>query len=71
MRVDINAIREMKMILSAINRADLAELELFEDGSKIEVLPESIRDWSFYGLDNVDFVVDRGWEARFIEAGQD
>lgn len=42
---------------SKINREKLSDIELFEDGMKLNIPKKVIDDFKFTGLSNVDFIL--------------
>lgn len=48
--------------LASINRVNLADLEIYENGVRIEVPREKSDRWVFTGLMNTWAIQDRFWE---------
>jgi hypothetical protein len=66
-RVDVGRIATMLEELAVFNRADLAEVEFYEHGRRLDVPPETIREWrELLDLSNTCFVEDRAWEGTFL-----
>jgi len=42
---------------SKINREKLSDIELFENGMKLDISQNVIDDWDFTGLSNIDFIL--------------
>ncbi len=41
---------------NAINAADLGDIDFMEDGEKVDIPKEKIKEWEFTGLNNTDFI---------------
>jgi hypothetical protein len=67
-RVDVGRIMTILEELAAFDRADLAEVELYEHGRRLDVPPETIAAWRSTGLSNADFVEGRAWESYSLAA---
>ena len=59
MRVDVERVRAIRAELKAINDQDLASIEFYEDGKKLEFDATEIEDWKYTGLSNVNFLEDK------------
>jgi hypothetical protein len=57
MRVDIERVRKIQEERTKINKADLEDIEWYEDGKKLEISPKVIEDFKFIGLNNTDFII--------------
>lgn len=55
MRVDIEKIREMEAEIKRINNADLADVELYENGIKVQIDHAVIEEYKYIGLNNWHF----------------
>ncbi len=40
----------------------LSELEIYENGIKIDISSESIEWWKLTGLNHIDFIIHEGWK---------
>jgi hypothetical protein len=67
-RVDVGRIATMLEELAAFDRADLAAVELYEHGRRLDVPPETIAAWRSTGLGNATFVEGRAWESYSLAA---
>jgi hypothetical protein len=67
-RVDVGRIATILEELAAFNRADLAGVELYENGRRLDIPPETIAAWQSTGLSNADFVEGRAWESYSLAA---
>jgi hypothetical protein len=66
-RVDVGRIMALLEELAAFDRADLAAVELYEHGRRLDIPPETIREWrDLLGLSNACFVEERAWEGSFL-----
>ena len=55
-RVDIEKIIKIKEELRKINALSMDEIEFFENGQKIIIDPELLKEWDYIGLNNTDFI---------------
>ncbi len=55
-RVDIELILGMESFRRYINRLDLEHVDFFEHDVKLEIPLETIRQFGFVGLNNMDFI---------------
>jgi hypothetical protein len=67
-RVDVGRIATLLEELAAFDRADLAAVELYEHGRRLDVPPGTIAAWQSIGLSNVCFVEGRAWESDSLAA---
>ncbi|KKL48192.1 hypothetical protein LCGC14_2327930, partial [marine sediment metagenome] len=56
MKVAIEYVEWLMDEKSKINRVALEDLELFENGMKLDIPKKIIDDFDFTGLSNVDFI---------------
>ena len=56
MRVDLEEVRDIMKRRKRINNIPLQEIEWFENGKKIEIDLDTIDDFLFTGLNNIDFI---------------
>ena len=67
MRVDVEHIKYLTKEREKINKEVLSEIEFFEDGKKV-IIPEKItEDFSFIGLNNIDFITSGFYLTGFDE----
>jgi hypothetical protein len=52
MKIDLERIRELQAEIEKINSVPFAELELYEDGQKIEITAKQLDDFRFIGMSN-------------------
>lgn len=57
MKVAIEYVEWLMDEKSKINRVALEDLELFENGMKLDIPKKIIDDFDFTGLSNVDFIL--------------
>lgn len=57
MKVAVEYVNWLMEEKSKINRAKLGDIELFENGMKLDIPQKVIDDWDFTGLSNVDFIL--------------
>ena len=62
MRVDIERVRKLKAEIAEINRIPLDELEIYENGVRVEIPEPVLRDWKFVGLSNVALMEVEYWK---------
>lgn len=60
-KVEVEEINRLKGLLNDFNALDLKDVDLYENGKKIEI-QDSLKDWKYTGLCNHDFVMNRYWE---------
>ena len=56
MKVDIEYIEWLQEERARINRAELADIEFYENRVRIDIPKKTIVDFSFIGLNNIDFI---------------
>ena len=61
-KVDIEYVRNLLAELDKIDAIPLSEMQLYENGQKIEILPETIEEWRFVGLSNRAFIEMEVWK---------
>ena len=66
MRVDIEEFNKHTEYFKKINNYKIEDLEIYENGIKIETNQENIDEFSFTGLSNMDFIYARWWEGNNI-----
>lgn len=64
MRVDIEEFNEHLNYFKRINRDDIKELTIFENGIEVEINPSYKNEFRLTGLSNKDFVEMRFWENK-------
>ncbi len=57
MKVDIEHIRYLQKEREKINKAELEDIEFFEEGKKVDISKKIIDDYKLYGLNNIDFIL--------------
>jgi len=60
-RVDVERVRNLLAELEKIDAIPLSEMQLYENGQKIEISPEAIEEWLFVGLSNRAFIEMEIW----------
>lgn len=56
-RIAVEWVRWLQEQRSEINKASLENIGFFEDGVKLDITPEQIKQFEFTGLNNVDFIL--------------
>jgi len=56
MKINIEYIEWLQNERDKINNTPLAEIEFFKDGVKVDIAQETIEDFNFVGLSNIDFI---------------
>ena len=56
MQVAVEWIKWLMEERAKINRAELEDIEFFENGMKLDIPAEVIKDFDFTGLSNIDFI---------------
>lgn len=66
-RVDLEKVRRLYEEYQRINGLDIEDVEFFENGERLDIPAEYVKDWKFTGLGVVHFVVDEfykyGWSV--------
>ena len=62
MRIDIERVRELLEAIAEINRAPLEEIEVYENGEKVDIPTVCLEDWKFTGLGNINFIEMEPWK---------
>jgi len=57
MKIAIEYVEWLMEEKSKINRAKLEDIELFENGMKLDIPQKVIDDFDYTGLSNVDFIL--------------
>ncbi len=57
MKVAVEYVQWLMEEKSKINRVKLEDLELYENGMKLDIPRKVIEDFDFTGLSNVDFIL--------------
>ena len=71
MRVDVERVHALKEELAVINRTPLEEIEVYEDGKRVDIPQDVIDDWKFIGLNNSDFVNMEFWKGAEEGRGEE
>ncbi len=66
MKVQIEAIIDIKNYLNSINKTDLNDLELYSKHKKIDIDQEAIEEFKFTGLNNVDFITSEFYKRKGV-----
>jgi hypothetical protein len=64
-KIDLNEVRELHARLKEINSIDLTTCDFFENGSKIYVNPDLIKQFVYTGLNNKDFIITDFYKTGF------
>jgi len=56
MRVDIEHVRKIQVERMKINKVPFEQIEWYEDGKKVKMDPKVVKEFSFIGLNNTDFI---------------
>lgn len=56
MKVNVERILELKKELRLINEQHLHDIDFYKDGEKLNIDSSIIDDFSYVGLNNVDFI---------------
>lgn len=59
MKIAVEYIKWLAEEQARINQKDLNDIEFFENGMKVEINPEIIKQFKFVGLLNTDFILSR------------
>lgn len=57
-QIDLEKLRECIEYIKNVNNQDLDNIEVFENGQFRYINPEAIKEWSYVGLNNVEFFKD-------------
>ncbi len=63
-RIDIEHVRKIQEERKRINSIPLEQIEWYEDGIKLEIHPDLIREFLFTGLDNTDFIISEMYKDK-------
>ncbi len=66
MRVDIEFVRLIQGARALINNQDLADIEFFEDGQRVEVSAGTVADWTVSGFNNMDFITSKEYKRQEV-----
>lgn len=64
MRVNIEFVRLIQGARALINNQDLADIEFFEDGQRVEISAKVVADWAVSGLNNMDFITSKEYKRQ-------
>ena len=64
MKVQIEAIIDIKNYLNSINKTDLNDIELYSQHRKIDIDQETIDEFKYAGLNNVDFIISEFYKRK-------
>lgn len=59
MRIDLEEIDQILARLKQINDVELEDLEVYENGERLEISHKSCEEFRFTGLSNRDFLASR------------
>ncbi len=65
MKLDIEEIIKIQKTLDEINKVELDEIEFYENGKKLNISKEYIKDWKYTGLDNKNFILTGCYKFGF------
>ena len=65
-KFDVEYIKHVDRLKSNINRYELSEVELYEEGKKLIIPKEGVEDWEFTGLLLSDFVCKNIYKEKSI-----
>jgi len=66
MKVAIEYIEWLVEERAKINRAELDKIEFYKDGMRINIDRDIIKDFTFTGLNNIDFITSGFYEKGSI-----
>lgn len=64
---DINHIKSLYDELYEINKYDLDQIIFTENGKKVDIDPDILKQYKFTGLDNITFIVSEFYKGNFEE----
>ena len=67
MKVAVEYIQWLIDERAKINRLDLEELEFYENGMRVDIDKQIVRDFTFTGLNNIDFISSGFYKTGFYE----
>lgn len=56
MKVSVEELVDIKEIIKRVDSTPLEELEIYKNGKRLEVSPETIDNWKFIGLSNFHLI---------------
>jgi hypothetical protein len=63
MKVNIEDIKIYQAFRRAINTVPLEDIDMYENGKKVEIPIEWIKEWTFTGLNNIDFFTEDDYKT--------
>ncbi len=64
-KIDIERIKALKKELSDFNKLRLQDIEFYENGKKLDIKSELVKEFEFIGLNNVDFIMTEFYKEGF------
>jgi len=68
MRIDIEEIQLLKKRLREFNRLSIYDMEFYENGEKLDISKQILKEWEFVDLNNSDFIDSEFWKARMEDS---
>jgi len=56
MKIDVEEVRQLQKRIDQINRAKITDINFYENGVKLEIPENVYHEWSYIGLNNMDFI---------------
>lgn len=71
MEVSIEELTKAVDYLRGINRKPLEEIVFTENGIPVKIDPTLVNEWSFIGLNNVEFITSKFYKDGYTEIEED
>ena len=62
---NIEAIKKFMEFRADVNCGELSEIDFYENGKKVEIDPELVKEFAFTGLCNIDFIASGFYKDGF------
>jgi hypothetical protein len=64
--IDVDRIKALHNEIMEFNKLNLEDVQFVQNGVHIIVNPKVIKDWTYTGLNNRDFVIDEIYSLRTL-----
>ena len=65
MKIDIEEIKHLQARLHQINDSRLEDIDFYENGVKLDISDKVRKEWSYIGLNNMDFINLQFYKRKF------
>ena len=63
MRVDVERVREWKEEIRIINEKNLDDIDIYENGVKLDISKKARDEFAYYGLNNITFITSNEYKT--------